>query len=397
MYPSCTISRPSKNQEYPMKVSKVLLGGAAIICIGAAIAAYSVRTGEVAAAAPVGLPSMPVPVAAVVKRTIPVYLEYSARTESIREVSLQAKVAGYIQSQPAIDGADVKGDELLYKIDERDYRAALDQAKAQAQRNVAALGYARSNFNRGDELVKTGFLAKDNYDQRASTLGQSEASVAMDSAAVRSAEINLAYTEIRAPFAGRLGRNRAPVGTLVGGSGFTLNTLVQLDPLYVTFNPSERDLGVIQTARSARKLVAKVSLPDDASADYSGELTFIDNGVDRSTGTITARATVPNPNFTLLPGQYVRVRLHVRDEPDALLVPQVALGSSQLGKYVYVVGEGSKAEQKIVTLGPTDGDSVSVTGLTENDRVITGNLQKIGPGSPVSPIVQKEASASAVK
>jgi membrane fusion protein, multidrug efflux system len=382
-----------------MKTWKVLLGSAAVICIGVAIAAYSMRTGPVAAAAPAGPPAMPVPVAAVVKRTIPVYLEYSARTESIREVSLQAKVGGYIQSQPAADGADVKGDELLYKIDDRDYRAALDQAKAQAQRNVAALRYARSNFNRGDELVKTGFLAKDNYDQRASTLGQSEASVAMDSAALRSAEINLAYTEIRAPFTGRLGRNRAPVGTLVGGSGFTLNTLVQLDPLYVTFNPSERDLGVIQTARSAGKVVAKVSLPDDASADYSGELTFIDNGVDRTTGTITARATVPNPKFTLLPGQYVRVRLHVRDEPDALLVPQIALGSSQLGKYVYVVGPGSKAEQKIVTLGPTEGDSVSVTGLTENDQVITGNLQKIGPGSPVSPIApkQKEASASDVK
>jgi multidrug efflux system membrane fusion protein len=380
-----------------MKAWKVLFGMAAVICIGATIASYSFRTGPVAAAAPSGPPAMPVPIAAVVKRTIPVYLEYSARTESIREVSLQAKVAGYIQSQPATDGADVKGGELLYKIDERDYRAALDQAKAQAQRNVAALSYARSNFNRGDELVKTGFLAKDNYDQRASTLGQSEASVAMDSAAVRSAEINLAYTEIRAPFSGRLGRNRAPVGTLVGGSGFTLNTLVQLDPLYVTFNPSERDLGVIQTARSTRKVVAKVSLPDDASANYSGELTFIDNGVDRGTGTITARATVPNPKFTLLPGQYVRVRLHVRDEPDALLIPQIALGSSQLGKYVYVVGPDSKAEQKIVTLGPTDGDSVSVTGLAENDRVITGNLQKIGPGSPVSPIVPKEASASDVK
>jgi len=378
-----------------MRHWKILLGSAAVVCVGAGILFSSLRTGPVAAAAPSGPPAMPVPVTSVIKKTIPVYLEYSARTESIREVSLQAKVAGYIQSQPAIDGADVKGDELLYKIDERDYRAALDQAKA--QRNVAALGYARSNFNRGDELVKTGFLAKDNYDQRASTLGQSEASVAMDSAAVRSAEINLAYTEIRAPFAGRLGRNRAPVGTLVGGSGFTLNTLVQLDPLYVTFNPSERDLGVIQTARSARKVVAKVSLPDDASADYSGELTFIDNGVDRATGTITARATVPNPKFTLLPGQYVRVRLHVRDEPDALLVPQIALGSSQLGKYVYVVGPDSKAEQKIVTLGPTDGDSVSVTGLAENDRVISGNLQKIGPGSPVSPIVQKEASASDVK
>ena len=385
-----------------MRHWKLLLVGAAVICAGAGVLVSSFRTGPVAAAAPSGPPAMPVPVTSVTKRTIPVYLEYSARTESIREVSLQAKVAGYIQSQPAADGADVKEGDLLYKIDERDYRAALDQAKAQAQRNLAALGYARSNFNRGDELVKTGFLAKDNYDQRVSTLGQSEASVAMDNATVRSAEINLAYTDIRAPFSGRLGRNRAPVGTLVGGSGFTLNTLVQLDPLYVTFNPSERDLGVIQTARGARKVVANVSLPDDPSMTYSGELTFIDNGVDRATGTITARATVPNPKFTLLPGQYVRVRLHVRDESDALLVPQTALGSSQLGKYVYVVSADGKAEQKIVSLGPSDGDSVSVIGLAENDRVITGNLQKIGPGSPVAPIAQqpvaqKEASAPEAK
>ena len=380
-----------------MRHWKILLGSAAVICGGAGILVSSVRTGPVAAAAPSGPPAMPVPVTSVTKKTIPVYLEYSARTESIREVSLQAKVAGYIQSQPIADGADVKEGELIYKIDERDYRAALDQAKAQAQRNVAALNYAKSNFNRGDELVKTGFLAKDNYDQRASTLGQSEASVAMDSASVRSAEINLAYTDIRAPFAGRLGRNRAPVGTLVGGSGFTLNTLVQLDPLYVTFNPSERDLGIIQTARNGGEVVAKVSLPDDPSVGYSGELTFIDNGVDRTTGTITARATVPNPKFTLLPGQYVRVRLHVRDEPNALLVPQTALGSSQLGKYVYVVGPDNKAEQKIVSLGATDGDSVAVTGLAETDQVITGNLQKIGPGSPVMPLPPKGAQPPAGK
>jgi multidrug efflux system membrane fusion protein len=377
-----------------MRPWKILLGSAAVICVASAAFVYSNRGAPVAAATPpAGPPAMPVPVTAVIKKTIPVYLEYSARTESIREVSLQAKVAGYIQSQPAADGADVKEGDLLYKIDERDYRAALDQAKAQAQRNVAALSYARSNFNRGDELVKTGFLAKDNYDQRASTLGQSEASVAMDNATIRTAEINLAYTEIRAPFSGRLGRNRAPVGTLVGGASSILNTLVQLDPLYVTFNPSERDLAIIQTARAARKVVANVSLPDDASMSYTGELSFIDNGVDRSTGTITARATVPNPKFTLLPGQYVRVRLHVRDETDALLVPQTALGSSQLGKYVYVVGADGKAEQKLVSLGPTDGESVSVTGLSESDRVITGNLQKIGPGSPVAPIGQKEASA----
>ena len=377
-----------------MRNMKIWIGGAAVICVAAAVFVTSFRGGGAVVAAPSGPPAMPVPVVAVIKRTIPVSLEYSARTESIREVSLQAKVAGYIQAQPAADGADVKEGDLLYKIDDRDYQASLDQAKAQSQRDTAALDYARSNFHRGDELAKTGFLAKDNFDQRASTLGQSEASVAQDNATVHSAEINLAYTEIRAPFTGRLGRNRAPVGTLVGGSGFTLNTLVQLDPLYVTFNPSERDLADIQKARGARRLVAEVSVPDDPTA-YSGELTFIDNGVDRTTGTITARATVPNPKFTLLPGQYVRVRLHVRDEPDALLVPQVALGSSQLGKYVYVVGAGSKAEQKIVSLGPVSGDSVSVTGLSENDQVITGNLQKIGPGSPVAPIAHKEASAPA--
>src|ERR1700742_4748497 len=380
-----------------MRHWKIWLGSAAVICVGAGIAYSSLRTGPVAAAAPAGPFAMPVPVTSVIRKTIPVYLDYSARTESIREVSLQAKVAGYIQSQPAADGADVKEGDLLYKIDDRDYSAALDQAKAQAQRDEAALAYARSNFKRGDDLVKTGFLAKDNYDQRASTLGQSEASVSQDGATVHTAEINLAYTEIRAPFTGRLGRNRAPVGTLVGGSGFTLNTLVQLDPLYVTFNPSERDLGIIQAARNVGEVVAKVSLPDEPNVGYSGELTFIDNGVDRTTGTITARATVPNPKFTLLPGQYVRVRLHVRDEPNALLVPQTALGPSQLGKYVYVVGAGNKAEQKIVSLGPIDGDSVAVTGLAETDRVITGNLQKIGPGSPVMPLPPKGAQAPAAK
>ena len=214
---------------------------------------------------------------------------------------------------------------------------------------------------------------------------------------MRTAEINLAYTEIRAPFSGRLGRNRAPVGTLVGGSGLTLNTLVQLDPIYVTFNPSERELRAIQAARETGSVAAIATLPDDSKASFKGELSFIDNTVDRMTGTITARATVANPRFSLLPGQYVRIRVHVGDEPNALLVPQTALGSSQLGKYVYVIGADSKAEQKLVSLGPTDGDAVSVKGLAETDRVITGNLQKIGPGSPVMVIPQNDASAAPAK
>ena len=338
---------------------------------------------------------MPVPVTPVVKKTVPIDLEYSARTESIRNIQLQARVTGYIAAQLAPDGADVKEGDLLYRIDPRDLQAALDQATAQEQRDAAALEYARANFNRGDELVKSGFVAKDTLDQRESAMRQAQAAVTMDRASVRTAQLNLGYAEIRAPFSGRIGRNQAPIGTLVSVAGTTLNTLVQLDPIYVTFNPSEAELGDIQKAHAVGKVEVEVLVPAETEAHHKGELTFIDNVVDRATGTITARATIANGDFSLLPGQYVRARVHLKDEPDALLVPQMALGSSQLGKYVYVVGAENKAEQRLVTLGPTAGDLVVVKkGVSEGDQIITGNLQKIGPGAPVQPLPAKPQSGS---
>jgi multidrug efflux system membrane fusion protein len=333
--------------------------------------------------------AMPVPVATIVKKAIPIYLDYSARTESVGNISLQAKVPGYIRRQHIPDGADVKEGDLLYTIDPRDFQAVLDQAKAQAQRDAAALDYARTNLERGSALAKSGNLAKDTFEQRASTAGQAEAALAMDQAAVRTAEINLSYAEIRAPFAGRLGRNQAPVGTLISVAGAALNTLVQLDPIYVTFNPSEADLVEIQKARAAGKIAADILLPGETQAHHRGELTFVDNAVDRSTGTIVARATIGNADLSLLPGQYVRIRLAIGMEPDALMVPQTALGSSQLGKYVYVVGEGNKVDQRLVSLGPTDGALVAVMkGVSEGEHVINGNLQKIGPGALVQPLLQ---------
>jgi membrane fusion protein, multidrug efflux system len=359
--------------------------------IGAVAAAFFLLKGNGdgsggAAAQNAAMPAMPVPVAKIIKKTIPIYLEYPARTESIRDISLQAKVSGYIQNQNVADGSDVKEGDLLYTIDPRDYQASLDQAQANAQRDQAALAYARANLNRGSELAKSGYLPTDTFDQRTSTLRQSEAANLMDKAAIRIAEINLGYTQIRAPFTGRLGRNQAAVGTLVSVAGSPLNTLVQLDPIYVTFNASETDLSAIQEARALGKVEADVLVPGEAEPHHKGELTFINNVVDRSTGTITARATINNGDFTLLPGQYVRARLHIRDEVDALMVPQSALGSSQLGKYVYVV-ENGKAGQRFVTLGVSEGPLVAVEkGLKEGEQVITGNLQKIGPGAPVQPI-----------
>src|SRR5271155_919357 len=205
--------------------------------------------------------AMPVPVTRVVRKTLPIYLEYSARTESIGNVALQAKVSGYLKEQLAPDGADVKQGDLLYKIDPRDLEASLDLAKAQAERDEASLDYMRSNFNRGTELAKTGNIAKDAVDQRGSNMRMGEAALAMDEAAIRTAQLNLGYAEIRAPFAGRMGRNQAPIGTLVSVAGTALNTLVQLDPIYVTFNPSETDLVDIEAARAKGKIDADVVLP----------------------------------------------------------------------------------------------------------------------------------------
>ena len=333
-----------------------------------------------------GMPPMPVTTVAVVKRTVPVYLDYVGTTESIRSVTLQAKVSGHLIEQVAKDGADVAEGELIYRIDPRDYQAAVDQSVAALRRDAAARNYNQSRQSRSAALAQEGWVAKDALEQNASVLQQSDAVLASDEAAIRTARLRLSYTEIKAPFGGRLSRSLVHEGSYISAeSGTQLNTLVQLDPIRVTFSPSERDLIAIQQGRANGDVPVDVMLTESGNAKYSGTLTFLDNTLDRRTGTIAAQATIANTDRTLLPGKFVHIRVLVSERPDALLVPKVALGSSQMGKYIYVVGDGGRVEQRFVSLGVEVGDSIVVEkGIAEGDAVITDNLQKIGPGAPVA-------------
>jgi multidrug efflux system membrane fusion protein len=315
---------------------------------------------------------------------VPIYLEYVGTTEAIRDVTLQAKVGGYLLKPGAADGADVKEGDLLYQIDPNDYQAELDQARAKLQSDQAALEYATSSQKRNAALTVTGAVAKDTNEEKTSLMHQAQASIMADKAEIRTAQLNLGYTELRAPFDGRIGKSIVHEGALVTPQSTNINTLVQLSPIYATFNPSETDLALIQKYRAQGELVADVMLADEDTPRVSGKLTFLDNTVDRTTGTITARATLENADKALLPGQYIKVRLHLTDKPDALLVPQIALGSSQMGRFVYIIGDKGSVEQRFIETGALMGDKVVVNkGLNPGDKVITGNLQKIGPGMPV--------------
>ncbi len=379
-----------------MRRSRIFIG-AIVIALGAAAGFYGYQhtTSQPvrAESAPPPPAAIAVPVVPVKKETVPVYLDYVGTTEAMRMVSLQAKITGYLLKRGAPDGADVKEGDLLYQIDPRDYQAALDQARAQVRKDQAALTYSRATQNRSATLVQQGYTSRDQFEQATSTMSQSQATLAADQAAERTAENNLSYTEIRAPFPGRIGRSLVHEGTLISAAGTQLNTLVQLDPIYVTFNPAETEAPKLEARRKQGDIVAEVSLTGDTQPSFTGKLVFLDNVVDRATGTITARAQVDNPQRTLLPGQFVRVRLAIGTLPDALLVPQTAIGVSQTGQYVYTVSPDNRAEQRFVTLGARYGERVVITGpVKEGDKVIVGNLQRLSPNTRVE--VQEQTAAA---
>ena len=337
-----------------------------------------------------------VTVAKVTQMTVPVYLNYVGNTQAVRSVDIVARVEGFLWERHFIDGADVKEGDLLFVIDPRQYQASLDNARGQLAEDEAALAYAREQVERYRPLAEKQYITRDAFDQYVTKVKEAEAAVEADRAAVRLAELNLSYCKMYAPFDGRIGQRQVDVGNVVGstqGPGQTtgLANIVQLDPIYVYFSPTERDLPEILRKRNEGDLLVTVILPDESIHPHQGKVDFIDNTVDSTTATITMRAVVPNPEKTLLPGQYAKVRVLLTTEPNAIVVPEQAVSEDQEGLYVLVVGQDNKVEERKVEAGTIYNEMrVIESGVKPDELVITEGLQKVKPGT----LVQTKLSSS---
>jgi multidrug efflux system membrane fusion protein len=329
-------------------------------------------------------PPSPVIVAPVVTASVPVYLDEVGRTVAREMVSVQPEVSGRITEIRFTDGANLKKGDPLFTIDPRPFQAQLDAAEANLVQSKAALDFARIQFARVQELVESRAIARQDYDTRKNAVDVGAAQVKQYEAAVESARLNLEYTSIRSPIDGRAGRRLVDVGNVVTANSTTLLTIERLDPIYADFTVTENDLPAVQRNSRGGQLRVEVRLPDEPERPVVGRLTFLDNTVQASSGTVLLRATVPNADRHLWPGQFVKVRLVLAMLPKAVLVPATATQDSAKGPFVYVVKEDSTAELRPVKLGQRQGDLIVVEqGLEPGERVVTTGQLGVMPGAKV--------------
>ncbi len=345
-----------------------------------------------------GQTALPVPEVGVVTlrfTPLPVTTELPGRTRAYRIAEVRPQVSGIILKRQFVEGSDVRAGAPLYLIDPALYRATYDQALGTLAKVRAAVNMDRLKVKRYQKLLGTQYISRQDYDNAVSTLKQDEATVVTAGAAVETARINLAYTRVTAPIAGRTGRSAVTEGALVqNGQPAALTTVQQLDPIYVDVAQSGDDFLRLKQELASGRLKqdngkAKVTLVTDGGVTLpqTGTLEFTDVTVDQTTGSITLHALFPNPDHTLLPGMFVRARLEEGTRPDALLVPQQGVSRTPRGEAsVMVVGEGDRVAIRQVTAARAVGDRWLVTaGLKPGDRVIVTGLQKIRPGVQVRP------------
>jgi RND family efflux transporter MFP subunit len=356
-----------------------------------------------------GAPQQPPPavtVAKPVKRTIVDQDEYVGRFVPVDAVEVRARVSGYLEKVHFDDGQVVKQGDLLFTIDKRPFQNTLDQARANLETAKSNLEYTQADLERGRQLVRDKTITEQTFGQRLQAFRNAQASVAAGEAMVRQAALDLEFTELRAPVAGRIGDRRVTPGNLVtgGASGNTtlLATIVSNDPIRLEFTFDEASLLRYERLGRAGKdattaisaVPVRAKLIDEQDFTHVGRMDFVDNVIDRSTGTIRGRAQFSNSDHLFTPGMFARLQVPGSDSYESLMVPDAAIGTEQIRKFVYVVGFDDVVKQVYVTLGQVvDGLRVIKDGLSADDRVVVNGLMRVRPGLKVKP-EEQDASPS---
>ena len=356
---------------------------------------------------PAAPPPPAVTVAQPIKRTLSDFDEYVGRFTAVNSVEVRARVSGYLEGLHFKDGQIVKQGDLLFSIDKRPFQNTLDQARANLVQAKSTQTFTESDFTRGQQLVRDKTITDQTFEQRTQAYHNAQAAVANAEAAVRQAELDIEFTDLRAPINGRIGDRRVSPGNLVTGgtAGNTtlLATIVSTDPIYFEFTFDEASfLRYERMSNTGNDIASRgggvqvaLKLIDENDFDHAGQVDFVDNVIDRSTGTIRGRAVFANPNNIFTPGMFARVRVPGSPLYEALLVPDAAIGTEQVKKFVLTVNADNTVVSKYVTLGQTTSDNLRIIkdGLGPDDRVIVNGLLRARPDQKVTP--QEEAKPGA--
>ena len=373
----------------------VLAAGVVIVVLAGATAAYFVndsRAREKKGGR--GPAAVPVSVAPALQQTVPLRLQAIGNVEAFSTVALKARVDGQIVAVNFKEGQEVRKGDVLFRVDARPFDAAFKQAEANALRDAAARDQARSQERRYQELLDKNFVSKEAYAQIATNAQTADATARASQAALENARLNLEYCTIASPLEGYVGKVLLQVGNLVKAND--VNALVvinQVRPIYVNFAVPEQSLPAIRGYMAAGPLAVEVALSGEAKLLAEGQLIFVDNAVDPSTGTIRLRARFDNKDTALWPGQFVNVRVRLFDQKDAILIPARSVQTGPDGQYVYVVKADKTAELRKITVERNEGEQVVVKGLAKDEQVVTRGALRLAPGTKVEIRTTAEAAS----
>lgn len=372
---------------------------AVLVILIIALAFTSEDTDKTESPAAAAATAMAVEVASPLFEKITEWDEYTGRFEASNRVEVRARVSGFLESVNFEDGQLVNKGEVLFTLDARPYRIALDQANADYGQAKASLTTAQDNFERVQSLHESGAVSIEEYDRRKQALEFAKASIQLSQAKVDNAKLNLEFTKVTAPISGLVSRDKVNLGNLIDGgtsNSTLLTTIVATSPIDFYFTGSESDyLRYVRLARNGDRDAVRsggipvfIKLQDEDDFIHEAKMDFVDNEIDNSTGTIESRAVLENKDHLLEPGMFGKARLMGSAEHEAIMVPDNIIGTNQSLRFVYVLGEDNIVTAKNITLGPLHSNGLRIVreGLTQEDKLITNNIQKIRPGIAVTPI-----------